>query len=243
VGPGRRSQGSVGAVPTPTTPRPARRRTPAPTTAAERRWWREGARVAGIDEVGRGAWAGQLTVGAVALLPDRRVLGLRDSKQLTPDRRAQLAERLAGVADVGLGRVEVEELDELGLAAALRVAAERAVVALSEPPDVVLIDGTVDLLADGRCSRELLVRGDQRSASIAAASIAAKVARDAAMVAADADHPAYGFARHKGYPTAAHRAALAEHGPCRLHRRSWAPIAALSPPDPAAGREPRGRHV
>lgn len=225
-------------MPTPTTPR----RNPAPTTAAERRWWREGARVAGLDEVGRGAWAGQLTVGAVALAPDRRVLGLRDSKQLTPDRRAQLARRLASVADVGLGRVQVDELDELGLAAALRVAAARAVAALADPPEVVLIDGNVDLLPDSRSHRELLVGGDRRSASIAAASIVAKVARDAAMVAADPVHPAYGFARHKGYPTAAHRAALAEHGPCALHRTCWAPIAALSPPDRADRREPRGPH-
>lgn len=191
--------------------------------------------------MGRGAWAGQLTVGAVVLPPDRRILGLRDSKQLTPGRREQLARRLAGIAEVGLGRVEVDELDELGLATALRIAAERAVAALPTAPEVVLIDGTVDLLPASASHRELLVSGDARSASIAAASIAAKVARDATMVAADAAHPVYGFARHKGYPTAAHRAALAEHGPCALHRHRWAPIAALSPPDrEVAGRGPRG---
>lgn len=220
-------------MPSTTTSAPVsgRRRAPVPSTRRERRWWAEGAVVAGIDEVGRGAWAGPLAVGAVALSPTRRVLGVRDSKALPADTRAQLAARLAEHAlATAVGRVDVEELDRIGLAAALRLAAARAVAGLALTPDVVLIDGSVDLLADGPARTELVVSGDALVTSIAAASIVAKVARDEELVAADTDHPAYGFARNKGYPTPDHRQALAAHGPCALHRSSFAPIAALRQP-------------
>lgn len=208
-------------------------RPPGPTLAAERPFLADGARVAGLDEVGRGAWAGPLTIGAVVLDPDDVPPGLRDSKLLTPARREELAGMLAERAIIGIGEVEVAELDRIGLAAALRLAARRAVAALPVRLDVVLVDGTVDLLAGSGLTTRCLVGGDDRSVSIAAASIAAKVRRDSRMVASDAHHPRYGFARHKGYPSPAHRAALSEHGPCALHRYSWRPIQALAAQQPS----------
>ncbi len=217
----------------PSEPPRARTGPPGPDLEHERPFLAEGAVVAGIDEVGRGAWAGPLAVGAVVLDPEAVPSGLRDSKRLTTRRRSALAEVIATRAIVGIGEVAVPELDRIGLAAALRVAAARAVAALPVRPDVVLVDGTVDLLAGTGMAARCLVGGDDRSASIAAASIAAKVHRDAGMVAADDRFPAYAFARHKGYPSPAHRSALAEHGPCALHRHSWRPIQALM------GRQPR----
>lgn len=197
----------------------------------ERRFWQEGATVAGVDEVGRGAWAGQLTVGAVVLPSDRRMYKLRDSKVLDPARREELAERLEGFAlGIGLGEASHTEIDALGLSAALTLAARRAVADLPLQVDVLLLDGNRDFLGHERAHTELLTHGDARSASIAAASIVAKVARDRTMVAADERFNRYGFASNKGYPSPAHRAALAEHGPCELHRRSWAPVAAAETP-------------
>ena len=202
-----------------------------PSLDTERLHWAEGATVAGIDEVGRGAWAGPLTVGAVVLPSDRRMYKLRDSKELDATRRDQLATRLHGFADgIGLGDATNDEIDSLGLSAALRLAARRAVAALPVMPDVLLLDGNWDFLADHGTHNELLVHGDARSASIAAASIVAKVDRDTRMIAWAPDHQPYGFASNKGYPTPVHRAALAEHGPCVLHRRSWAPVAAADAP-------------
>ena len=186
-----------------------------------------GLTVAGIDEVGRGAWAGPLVIGAVVLDLAAVPAGLRDSKRLTPRRREELAAVVRSSCAVGLGEVEQAELDEVGLAAALRLAAQRAVSALPVAVDEVLIDGDVDLLAGSRWRRRTIVGGDDACASIAAASIVAKVHRDARMRVVDPQHPAYGFAAHKGYPSPAHRAALAEHGPCELHRRSWRPIQEL----------------
>jgi ribonuclease HII len=180
--------------------------------------------IAGVDEVGRGSWAGPLTVGAVVLDLDDVPTGLRDSKRLTPRRREELAAEIHRRAAVGIGEVSCVELDAIGLAAALRVAAVRAVQALPVTADLVLIDGTVDLLAGRDVRSRTVVGGDDRSASIAAASIVAKVHRDAQMGTYDAEHPYYGFAANKGYPSPNHREALATYGPCALHRRSWRPI-------------------
>jgi ribonuclease HII len=200
-----------------------------PGVRFERPLWDQGAVVAGVDEVGRGAWAGAITFGAVVLPPDRRMYKLRDSKVLDPVRRDELAARIEGFAlGVGLGHVTNDEIDGLGMSAAMRLAAERAVDGLPVRPDVVLLDGNVDLLAGYGTVNQLVVHGDARSASIAAASIVAKVTRDRGMVAAAAEHPHYGFEANKGYPSSAHRAALEHHGPCALHRRSWTPIAALA---------------
>lgn len=208
-------------------PRRPARCGPAPTLERERDWWSRGACVAGVDEVGRGAWAGPVTVAAVTLDPARRVLRLRDSKLLPPAERTRLAARLreAGTG-IGLGHASNHEIDRLGMSAALRLAARRAVDALPRTPEVCLVDGNWDLLEGYGTTNERLVGGDARCASIAAASIVAKVARDALMVAASRSHPTYAFAANKGYPAPAHRAALAEEGPCGLHRHSWAPIVA-----------------
>lgn len=193
----------------------------------ERELLSAGAVIAGLDEVGRGAWAGPVTVGAVVLDPDRIPTGLRDSKQLTPLHRAALAEQLHAHAVVAVGEVAVRELDRIGLAAALRLAARRALAALAVRPDTVLIDGPVDLLQGEGFTTRCVVGGDDRVASIAAASIVAKVHRDAGMVALHDTHPRYGFASHKGYATPAHRAALGTYGPCEVHRHSWQPIRTL----------------
>lgn len=184
--------------------------------------------VAGLDEVGRGAWAGPLTVAAVVLPPEGCVTGLRDSKQLEPAEREQVAAGVRALAlAIGLGHASNDEIDRRGLGPALRAAARRAVEALPEQPDVVLIDGRSDLLDGYGTLNETVVGGDARCASIAAASVVAKVTRDREMVSAAAAHPVYAFDANKGYGTPAHRAALQQHGPCALHRHTWAPIRRL----------------
>jgi ribonuclease HII len=211
----------------PTAPR-RRRRTPVPGVRAERPHWEAGAVVAGVDEVGCGAWAGPVSVGAVVLPSDRRMYKLRDSKVLAPAEREHLDVRVRSFAvGVAIGHASNEEIDRLGLSDARRLAARRAVDALPVRPDVLLLDGNWDFLADYGTHNETLVRGDGRSTSIAAASIVAKVARDALLTAWEADHPGYAFASNKGYPSPDHRRALRELGPCVLHRHSWAPIVAL----------------
>jgi ribonuclease HII len=194
----------------------------------ERFWWDQGAVVAGIDEVGRGSWAGPVTYAAVVLPTDRRMYKLRDSKMLTPDERERLAGRLSGFAEaIGIGHADSREIDGVGMSEAIRRAARRAMDALPVRPDICLVDGNWDFLSGYGTHNECIVRGDGHSASIAAASIVAKVTRDRLMVTASPDHPEYAFWSNKGYPSPPHRAALDEHGPCPLHRQSWAPIAAL----------------
>jgi ribonuclease HII len=216
---------------------------PVPGVRHERRHWDAGAIVAGVDEVGRGAWAGPVTYAAVVLPSDRRIYKLRDSKVLSPEEREHLATRVEDVAlGVGLGHASNEEIDRLGMSRAMRLAARRAVDALPLRPDVLLLDGNWDFLAGYGTVNELVVKGDARCASIAAASIVAKVTRDRLMVAADPDHPAYAFAANKGYPAPAHVEALHRVGPCRLHRTSWAPIAELLQPRLFAA-DAHGRHA
>lgn len=198
------------------------------TRLRELRHWRSGAVVvAGADEVGRGPWAGPLVVGAVVLSPDRRPawLGrLRDSKALSPSARAELAPLIRAEAEsVALGWTAARELDEIGLAPALRLAYQRALEGLDREPDIVLADGSDRLCLPW--PTEMVVRGDGRVASIAAASIIAKVARDEYMAALETSFPQFGFARHKGYGTPQHRFALEAHGPCLEHRRCFAPVA------------------
>ena len=206
-----------------------RRRSPAPTLQRERVHWDAGAVVAGVDEVGCGSWAGPVTYAAVVLPRSRRMYNLRDSKMLAPQQRERLAARLHGFAlGVGVGHAGNDEIDRLGMSQARRLAARRAVDALPLRPDVILLDGTWDFLAGYGTHNERIVRGDARCASIAAASIVAKVTRDRLMVELDPGYPAYGFASNKGYPSPHHRAALETFGPCELHRRSWTPIAALA---------------
>lgn len=214
------------------TSNPRRRaRGPAPSLVHERPHWQAGTVVAGVDEVGRGAWAGPVTFAAVVLSRERRLYKLRDSKLLTPSERDHLQRRIrASAVGVGLGHASNAEIDQLGMSAAMRLAARRAVDALPVRPQALLLDGNWDFLAEYDTCNELLVGGDARCASIAAASIVAKVARDRLMIEEHDEHPAYAFASNKGYPAPAHLEALATHGPCSLHRTSWAPIAALGQP-------------
>ncbi len=212
---------------------------PPPDLAHERLFWRIGlARVAGVDEVGRGALAGPLVAAAV-LLPScagpalrrlrARLGGVRDSKQLTPEQRLALIGPIrAAAAAVALGAVDADELDAVGLGPANRLAMERAVLALSVPPDALLLDACVidlDLPQIG------LIDADARCLSVAAASIVAKVARDQIMTEGDRADPRYGFALHKGYGSPLHLARLAEHGPGPLHRHCFAPVARLATRD------------
>lgn len=194
----------------------------------EQRYWDQDLLVAGVDEVGRGAWAGPVTYAAVVLPSDRRIYKLRESKQLDPERREELYGRLRGFAlAIGVGHASNHEIDRLGMSDAIRLAAGRAVDALPLQPDVLLLDGNWDFLSHYGVPTERIVYGDAHSASIAAASVIAKVTRDRMLVAWHREHPDYDFASNKGYPAPAHLAALDEVGACGLHRHSWEPIAAL----------------
>jgi ribonuclease HII len=215
--------------------RRAVRASDAPVSAIERAAWSTGRAVVGIDEVGRGAWAGPVTVAAVILDPDRLPDGPRDSKLLAPARRREVAASVRAHGLVGIGRADNSEIDAVGLAEALTRASRRAleaVLSLDGAPrrPLVLIDGPHDLVRLADVEVATMVRGDAGSVSIAAASVVAKVDRDALMTRVSADHPAYDFASNKGYPSPAHVAALGVHGPCVLHRMSWAPLARLAQP-------------
>jgi ribonuclease HII len=195
-----------------------------PTLRAERRHWLSGARVVcGIDEVGRGSWAGPVTVAAV-VAPDEHLKGVRDSKVLTPAERQRCAAQVrAWALAVGVGHASHTECDDLGMTEALRRAAERAlavVAAAGFVPDRIILDGSFDYLRrPGQV--ETIVKGDTSALSVAAASVVAKVTRDA-MMAEESEHfPAYGFESNRGYPAPVHRAALNAYGPCSIHRRSW----------------------
>jgi len=190
----------------------------------EARAWRSGVgRVAGIDEAGRGPLAGPVVAAAVILAPDRRVASLADSKLLTPERREELFlvihERALAV---GVGVVDHETIDRVNILEATRRAMAGALAALSVVPELVITDFVA--LPALPCPQRNLVAGDRRCASVAAASIVAKVTRDRLMLEADRRFPEYGFARHKGYGTAEHLAALDRHGPCPIHRRSFAGV-------------------
>ncbi|TAK05189.1 ribonuclease HII [Patescibacteria group bacterium] len=196
----------------------------APTFAVEKAWYARGARlIVGVDEAGAGAWAGPIVAAAASVPLDSRLGGIRDSKLLTAASREEL---LAGFAARGIrvatAEASVEEITRLGLRPANLLALKRAVEAFGEMPDAVLVDWyRIPGLA---APQEAYVRGDRRVKSIAAASIAAKVTRDRLMAEADLQYPGYGFGVHKGYGTAAHRAALAVRGACLLHRMTFAPL-------------------
>ena len=200
-----------------------------PTLDYERLWWDAGfRRVAGLDEAGRGAWAGPVVAAAVILPADqpdllRRLAGVRDSKMLSPARREALLAVICEAALAwGVGLAPAAEIDQIGIVPATRAAMLRALERLSPAADALLIDYLT--LPQSDLPQRSLPKGDARVLSIAAASIVAKVSRDRMMVALDDELPGYGFARHKGYGTAAHRAALARLGPSRVHRRSFAPL-------------------
>ena len=182
--------------------------------------------LAGIDEAGRGPLAGPVVAACVALRPGTRLRGVRDSKELTQREREDAARRVRAVATaVGVGVAGVEEVDAFNIRMATLLAMRRAVQALGLKPQGLLVDGSDIVFAE--CACEAVVDGDAKSQSIAAASIIAKVTRDAMMDAEDAAFPQYGFAQNKGYGTPEHLSALRLHGPCAIHRKSFRPVREL----------------
>ncbi len=186
--------------------------------------------IAGVDEVGRGALFGPVVAAAV-ILPARLAglskAGLTDSKQLTRQERERLDRRIRRLAIcVSIAAVDAETIDRVNIYQATRLAMLLAIRGLSQPPDHLLIDA---MRVDHDCPQTKLFYGDSLSLSIAAASVVAKVHRDELMRELDQVHPQYGLASHKGYATPEHRRALREHGPCALHRKSFAPVRAADP--------------
>ena len=197
-------------------------RAKSPGLSVERELWARGAdTVVGVDEVGRGSWAGPLSIGAVVVPKGKRVYKIRDSKMLTEDEREAMYDRIASWSYAwAVGHATQRECDELGMSAAQRLAARRALDALGCPVDHVLVDGNWDFIGGGNVTR--IVKGDATSLSIAAASILAKVTRDRMMRRLAPQFPGYDFERNKGYPCPRHKAALQAWGPTSIHRRSWA---------------------
>ncbi|MGW6461970.1 ribonuclease HII [Streptomyces sp. NPDC055078] len=189
--------------------------------------------IAGVDEVGRGAWAGPVTVCAAITGLRRAPAGLTDSKLLSPRRRERLAAELESwVTAHALGHASPEEIDEQGMTAALRLAASRALDALPVRPEAVILDGKHDYLGNPWRVRTV-IKGDQSCVAVAAASVIAKVYRDARMAELPGEFADFAFAANAGYPSPVHRAALEERGPTPYHRLSWAYLDAL----------PRWRHL
>lgn len=186
-----------------------------------------GGLVCGVDEAGRGPWAGPVSAAAVILNPDDLPSGITDSKALTEKRRAAMEPEIKARAVAwGVGFASVEEIEDLNILHATGLAMRRAVEAMAVAPAFALVDGNYRFILP--CPVRPVVKGDALSLSIAAASILAKTARDRVMIELDREYPAYGFARHKGYNAPVHQQALRDHGPCPAHRPSWAPIRALT---------------
>ena len=180
---------------------------------------------AGVDEAGRGALAGPVYAGAVMLRQDCAIQGIKDSKQLSPKRREQLAGLIRSQAVAfALGRAEVEEIDALNVLQASLLAMARAVAGLAVRPDRVYVDGNQTPRIGLDVPVVAVIKGDALLPPISAGAILAKTARDAEMRRLAAVHPGYGFARHKGYGTEEHLAGLAALGPCPIHRRTFAPV-------------------
>ena len=209
-----------------------------PNLDFENELWRGGVRhIAGVDEAGRGALAGPVSAGAVILDSDCtnlsiRLEGVRDSKEMRPEERDTWAEAIKSVAlSWAVGYASAEEIDQLGIVPATCLAASRALAGLSVSPEHLLVDFLT--LPGINMGQTPLVKGDARSLSIASASVLAKTARDALLVAMDAEFPGYSFCSNKGYATEAHRQAIHDLGPCEQHRRTFAPVSAyysLFPP-------------
>lgn len=201
-----------------------------PSFYFERTFWKRGlVHVAGLDEAGRGAWAGPVVAGAVIFsldTPTRALAQVNDSKQLSPRRREELYDRICAVALAwGVGQATNVEIDEIGIVPATRRAMLRALAALNVKPDALLLDALS--LVERTEPQQALIRGDARSYSIAAASILAKVTRDRLMRELDQVFPLYQFAQHKGYGTPAHQRVLQELGALTIHRQTFAPIKKL----------------
>ena len=182
--------------------------------------------VAGVDEAGRGSWAGPVVAGAVILeieaMPERLRMELDDSKKLASQKREELFQLLLNCARIGVGKSSVEEIDDRNILQATMLAMERAVVDLGIMPGMVLVDG--DHLPNWPYPCKAIIKGDKRSPSIAAASIVAKVSRDHAMANLASDYPQYGWEQNAGYGTKGHQQGLAKFGVCKHHRRSFKPI-------------------
>ncbi len=193
-----------------------------PDFSLEKLRWNEGYHlVAGIDEAGRGCLAGPVVAAAVILSPDTKIDGLNDSKKLSATRREGLLKEIQAEANaIGVGVCSPAEIDELNILWAAMEAMRRAAAACSPRPDFLLIDGNRSF-PDSAWPLETVVKGDQRSLSIAAASIVAKVTRDHMMALLHEEYPAFGWAGNAGYPTAAHYDALHKHGPTPYHRQSF----------------------
>jgi ribonuclease HII len=190
-----------------------------PGLSVERELWTSDETiVVGMDEVGRGAWAGPISVGAAVVPRDRRIYKVRDSKMLTEDEREAMFKRIAGWVEAwAVGHATHEECDQLGMSDAQRLAARRALQGLGLTPNHVLVDGNWDFVGGAR----RIVGGDRTSLSIAAASILAKVTRDRMMREVADQYPGYNFEGNKGYPCPTHKANLQALGPSAIHRRSW----------------------
>ena len=193
----------------------------APGLTAEKILWAAGSEiVVGLDEVGKGAWAGPLTVGAVVVNQERRITGVRDSKMLTEKEREILFGRITNWATAwAVGHASNDECDELGMSEAQRLAARRALDGLELSPDKALLDGKWDFVGGGIA--QTIVKGDMTSLSIASASVVAKVTRDRLLREASKKWPEYSFSSNKGYPCPRHREALSLFGATKFHRRSW----------------------
>lgn len=185
-----------------------------------------GGPVCGVDEAGRGPWAGPVSAAAVILNPDDLPPGIDDSKTLTEKRRFEMEPVIKAHALAwGVGFASVEEIADLNILHATGLAMCRAIEAMSVQPVAALVDGNYRFKLP--CNVQTVIKGDSLSLSIAAASILAKTARDRMMIELDGQYPGYGFAGHKGYNAPIHSEALRTLGPCPAHRRSWAPIRAL----------------
>jgi ribonuclease HII len=195
----------------------------APTRKIEQELWAAGYDVVvGIDEVGRGAWAGPLMVGAAVLPRHKRVLGVRDSKMLSERERERLFDRIAEWCTTwAVGAVSQQECDELGMSAAQKLACQRAINGLDVKPDVAVVDGTWDFVSPSVAHVERRVKADRHCLSVAAASMLAKVVRDREMRDHAEHYPAWSFESNKGYPCPVHKAALLGYGPSAIHRRTW----------------------
>jgi ribonuclease HII len=178
--------------------------------------------IVGVDEVGRGAWAGPLMVGAAVLPREKRVNGVRDSKMLSEANRERLFDRIAGWCDAwAVGAASQEECDELGMAEAQRLAARRAIASLGVRPTAAVVDGKWNFLGSTVPHVEMRVKADKYCLSVAAASILAKVTRDRIMREVSVSYPNWSFETNKGYPCPLHKAALQGYGPSAIHRRTW----------------------
>lgn len=182
--------------------------------------------IAGVDEAGRAPLAGPVVAGAVILNPKRRIKGLADSKKLSEKERDRLFEEIRKRAlSWSVARARVSEIDHINILRASLLAMQRAVAGLKLSPDLVLVDG--NMCPKFACEARYIIKGDEIEPCISAASIVAKVLRDRWMKFLDKKYPHYGFAQHKGYPTDQHMEALRKHGPTRIHRRSFTPVAQM----------------